>query len=337
MRALHAGAVMHDVPVDDATRVGQARRQALQVAQQAGFDEDDCGRVALVVTELATNVLKHAGRGSLQVQAVESGGARGVELIAIDKGPGFDAAECLADGMSTAGTKGIGLGAVSRQAQVFDLFADARGAVVMARLYPRHGTHRDLPYGASQRTYAGEPLCGDGWSVSYDARHRAVMLVDGLGHGAHAHDAARAAVAAFATESGRDPATSMDALHGAMSGTRGGAVAIATFDDTTGAVRFAGIGNISAALHSLEGTRGLASHPGIVGVQYRGARAFDFPGAAGKLLILHSDGLQTRWNLADYPGLALRHPAVIAAVLLRDFDRGRDDATVVVLALGERR
>jgi len=328
---------MHGVPVDDATRVGQARRCAMQVAQAAGFDEDDTGRVALVATELATNILKHAGRGMLQVQPVASTRGTGVELVAVDRGPGFDFAACLADGHSTAGTKGIGLGAVARQAQVVDMFADARGAVVMARFHPRNGGHADLRYGASQRAYNGEALCGDGWGVAYDPTHRSAMLVDGLGHGAQAHDAARAALAAYGAGDARDPASTMDALHAAMSGTRGGAVAIAAYDEGACTVRFAGIGNIAAALHSLEGSRGLASHPGIVGVQYRNARAFDFPQAGGKLLVLHSDGLQTRWSLADYPGLALRHPAVIAAVLLRDFDRGRDDATVVVLALGGQR
>ena len=337
MHALHAGGVTHAVPVDDASRVGQARRCAVHVAQTVGFDEDDTGRVALVATELATNMVKHAGGGTLQVQAISGTQGKGVELIASDKGQGFDFVACLADGHSTAGTKGIGLGAVARQAQVVDMFADSRGAVVMARFYPRQGAHRDLRYGASQRSYKDDPLCGDGWSVAYDEALRTAMLVDGLGHGAPAHDAARAAMHAFNASEARNPAVAMDGLHQAMSGTRGGAVAIAAFDEAQGLVRFAGIGNVSAALHTLEGSRGLASHPGIVGVQYRNARAFEFPGATGKLLILHSDGVQTRWSLSDYPGLALRHPAVIAAVLLRDFDRGSDDATVVVLALGGKR
>jgi anti-sigma regulatory factor (Ser/Thr protein kinase) len=337
MHSLAAGGSTRGVPVDDPTRVGQARRCAMQVAQAAGFDEDDTGRVALVATELATNILKHAGRGVLQVQPIASTHGTGVELVAVDKGSGFDFAACLADGHSTAGTRGIGLGAVARQAQVVDMFSDARGSVVMARFHPRQGEHRDLRYGASQHAYKDDPLCGDGWRVAYDASLRTAMLVDGLGHGAQAHDAARAAMDAFNAHDARNPATAMDGLHRAMSGTRGGAAAIATFDESQGVVRFAGIGNISAALHSLEGSRGLASHPGIVGVQYRNARAFEFPGATGKLLILHSDGVQTRWSLSDYPGLALRHPAVIAAVLLRDFDRGSDDATVVVLALGGKR
>lgn len=334
MRAYNAGDVASEVPVEDASRVGQARRMAMDIARAMDFDEEDAGRVGLVATELGTNILKHAQRGVLQVQPVVSEGGRGVEMTAIDKGEGFDFAKCLADGMSTAGTPGIGLGAVGRIAQVMDMYADHRGSVVMARVYPRQGTHRDLRFGASQRNYRHEPLCGDGWSVAFDGQRCMAMLVDGLGHGAQAHDAARAAVDAFPDIGTDDPSTAMDALHRAMTGTRGGALAVASYDGATGHLRYAGIGNISAALHGLEGSRGMASHPGIVGVQYRSVRGFDFPDARGRLLILHSDGLQTRWSLSEYPGLVTRHPAVIAAVLMRDFDRGRDDATVVVLSLG---
>lgn len=337
MRLLRAGAQTHEIPIDDASRVGQVRRVAAQVAQRAGFDEEDTGRVALVATELATNVLKHAGRGVMQVQAIAGDGGEGVELVAIDRGAGFDYVACLADGMSTSGTRGIGLGAVQRQAQVVDLFSDARGSVVMARFFPRGGTYRDVRYGASQRALGGAPECGDGWGIAWTGAQCSVVVVDGLGHGPLAHEAANAATRAFAEAGHADPATTMDALHAAMSGTRGGAVAIAAYDAAPGTMRFAGIGNISGALHSPDGSRGLASHPGIVGVQYRRAQSFDYADAAGKLLVLHSDGVNTRWSLRDYPGLAARHPAVIAAVLMRDFDRGRDDATVVVVALGGTR
>jgi hypothetical protein len=47
-------------------------------------------------------------------------------------------------------------------------------------------------------------------------------------------------------------------------------------------------------------------------------------------LVLHSDGLGTRWNLNAYPGLSAHHPSLIAGVLYRDFKRGTDDVTVLV-------
>ncbi|SAK57010.1 hypothetical protein AWB76_02388 [Caballeronia temeraria] len=45
---------------------------------------------------------------------------------------------------------------------------------------------------------------------------------------------------------------------------------------------------------------------------------------------MHSDGLNTRWELSRYPGLSMRHPSLIAAVLYRDHARGDDDVTVLV-------
>jgi hypothetical protein len=60
---------------------------------------------------------------------------------------------------------------------------------------------------------------------------------------------------------------------------------------------------------------------------------FQYDLLEGDLLLMHSDGLTSRWKLADYPGLSHRVPALIAAVLYRDFKRGRDDATVLVARL----
>lgn len=330
----HAGLA---IAIDEATQVGQARRTAQQLATQMSFDENDGGRVALVTTELATNVLKHGRGGFIYLRDVPGRQSTGVEIVAVDRGPGFNLAACLQDGFSTGGTHGIGLGAVERQAQVMDAYADHRGSVVVARVYPRQWTREtDIRFGVSQLPMHGEQHCGDGWSLAAQDALVSAMVVDGLGHGEAASQAADAAQHAFLADPLAEPSTLMAELHQQMTGTRGGAVAIARVDLARGAMRFSGIGNISASLVSREGMRGMASHPGIVGAQFRRAQAFDFGDIIGQLLIMHSDGVQSRWRLVDYPGLFNRHPAVIAAVLLRDFSRNRDDATVLVLALEQR-
>ena len=137
-----------------------------------------------------------------------------------------------------------------------------------------------------------------------------------------------AALAPFTT-----PVMLLEDIHRGMIGTRGGALAIAQFDGDADALKFVGIGNIGACLIAPGKSRGLASHPGIVGGQYRKAQPFDYAQVNGQLLIMYSDGLQSRWNLQDYPGLVHRHPAVIAAILHRDFCRASDDVTVVVIDL----
>ncbi|MGE7139285.1 ATP-binding protein [Luteibacter sp. NPDC031894] len=322
------------VTIEEPTQVGQARRIAQQAAADAGFDATDSGRVGLVATELATNVLKHAKVGEIHVAVVPGNGTMGVEVVAVDRGPGFNLAECLADGFSTGGTRGEGLGAVSRQSDVMDMYADARGAVVMARLYPKGFGTADIRLGATQQRMDGESVCGDGWAVAVQGDKASVLVVDGLGHGLSAHDAALAGTAAFVAQAFDDPVSLLATLHAAMNGTRGGAVAVAQFDGASGSLRYTGIGNIAGSLATLEGSRGLASHPGIVGVQARRAQPFDFPDAKGKLMLMYSDGLISRWNLRDYPGVASRHPAVVTALLHRDFNRGRDDVTIVAMHLG---
>jgi hypothetical protein len=191
----------------------------------------------------------------------------------------------------------------------------------------------DLRLGVSQHSLANDPACGDVWHLAIDGQNLSVLVIDGLGHGEEAERAGRAGEKAFAHAPFASPVLLLEDIHQAMIGTRGGALAFAQFDAQLDKLTFTGIGNIGASLIAADKSRGLASHPGIVGGQYRKAQPFDYAHVNGHLLIMYSDGLQSRWNLHDYPGLVHRHPAVIAAVLHRDFCRGRDDVTVLVVAL----
>ncbi|MFW9078633.1 ATP-binding protein [Pseudomonas sp. P2757] len=328
-----SGSLTQVLRIEDSSQIGYARRTAQQLAELHGFDERDAGRVALVATELASNLIKHAGHGEIHLRALKRLDGFGIEMLAVDRAQGFDLDACLADGFSTGGTQGIGLGAVSRQAEVFDVYADQRGAVLLARLYPRSDRQPDMPYGVSQHSLHDDPACGDVWHLAYNNGSISALVVDGLGHGEDAERAARAGERAFALTPFAEPTVLMEDMHREMIGSRGGAVAFAQFDGARDQLIFAGVGNIGASLIAADKSRGLASHPGIVGGQYRKARPFDYAHVNGHLLIMYSDGLQSRWNLQDYPGLVHRHPAVVASVLHRDFCRGRDDVTVLVVAL----
>lgn len=320
------------LPIDDSSQIGDARRVAQRLAESSGFTQADAGRVALVATELATNLLRHARQGALHLRLVPADARQGVELIAIDRGPGFDLQACLADGYTTGTTPGTGLGALVRQADVFDAYVDSRGAALLARFYPSGTAVDDCRFGVSQHALYQSPACGDVWHLAIEGQRISALLIDGLGHGEQAEAAARAGEAVFAQQPFAALEPLLADMHQAMQGGRGGAVAVAQFDGEQ-RVDFAGIGNIGAVLLDPAQSRGLASHPGIVGVQFRKVHAFSYPQANGQLLVLYSDGLQSRWNLADYPGLIHRHPAVIAAVLHRDHCRGRDDVTVLAIVL----
>jgi len=318
--------------VDDVSRVGEARRATVAFAGALGFDEGRMSDVALVTTEAATNVARHGGGGYLLVRAMNDG--HGIEIIAVDRGPGMaDPERCLRDGFSTGGTSGTGLGAIRRIADVFDIYsAPGAGTVVLAQLLGRSATLPEhAQVGAVCLAAPNEPVRGDGWALEDGGPEVRICVADGLGHGRFAHEASLAALELFRRQAMRSPAEQLRAMHLALRSTRGAAVATLRIERRDGNVRFAGIGNISCTLVAPDGQRSLPSHNGIIGHELRTAQEFTVPWTGRSMLVIHSDGLATRWRLDKYPGLAARHPAIVAAVLHRDFTRGRDDVTVLVV------
>ncbi len=313
--------------IDDGSKVGEARRAA-QTLANFEFDAELAGKVSIAATELANNLLRHAGTGELLIQALGADESAVIELLAIDRGPGMsDISRCMADGYSTAGTPGTGLGAVRRLASEFDIHsAPGEGTIVMARF----GAVRPLRYGAVNIAMQGEIDCGDAWSVMGDANGTSVMVADGLGHGTFAAEAARACITAFASAPDDAPRDILQRANRSMSKTRGGAAAVARLSGSL--LTYSGVGNISGHLVSHEKSQGLMSHNGTLGLHQRPAHQLDYNVPAGSLLIMHSDGVSARWDLRQRPDLLRAHPAIIAGALYRDHGRNRDDATVVVIA-----
>jgi anti-sigma regulatory factor (Ser/Thr protein kinase) len=314
--------------------VGEARRTAQLLAEGAGLDEGDAGRLALVVTEAATNIAKHAGSGQILLRALGSGRHGGVEAFALDKGPGLASmAESLRDGHSTTGTSGTGLGAISRLSSRYDFYTrPGKGVALWCEVWGRDAPAGSggLATGALCVPKPGETACGDSWIARGEKDRYVVLLVDGLGHGVDAAAAAHAATDVVAAHARRSAVELADAVHGALRGTRGAAAAVAIVKAGSGTGEFCGVGNLTCITRVEGKSRNLVSHNGILGHQVRRLQDFAFPFPPHALLIMHSDGLTARWSLEDYPGLETRHPALIAGVLYRDFRRGTDDASVMV-------
>jgi anti-sigma regulatory factor (Ser/Thr protein kinase) len=323
------------VDVREPTHVAEARRRAAYFSNLIGFDDVVSGQAAIAVTEAATNLLKHAGGGQLFV-GIARGTTDGLQIVAMDRGRGIqDVPASLRDGVSTAGTSGNGLGAIRRAASSFDLYSQAgAGTVVAATMY---ASRPEMPAVAGVSIPApGEVECGDAWAVWSAGALSSVFVCDGLGHGRDAAAAAQVAITTFLKHAERSAEDVMSAVHDALRSTRGAAIAIAEMDRRRGIVNYCGLGNISAVLARPDGNeQHLVSLAGIAGHVARRLQNFTYPWTAGTLLIMHSDGINTHWNLGRYPGLARRQPGVIAGVLVRDHRRGPDDATVVVTAYNE--
>ena len=324
------------VPLDDRSRVGEARRVAASLAAEAGLGDAARSDIGIVATELATNVLRHAGKGTLLLRPLEGAGG-GIELLCLDAGPGMrDPVACLADGYSTApGSMGTGLGAIRRLAHGFDLYSlPGRGTVMVARFWARRDPATLGKAGMLAGlavSMPGEVECGDAWATRSGPVGTTVLLVDGLGHGPWAGAAPETAVEIFRAHPEAVPADLVTLMHAGMRSTRGAAVAVAASGPCAAdGIRYAGVGNLSAVLARTQDSRSLMSHNGTVGLQTRKIQELGYPWPAEAVLIMHSDGLQSHWRLDQYPGLAQRDAALIAGVLYRDFTRGRDDVSVVV-------
>ncbi len=319
-------------PVTDSSGIAAVRRAGNTLAGTLGFNETVAGKAALVITEAATNVLKHAGSGDILLRPLERAGTLGMEILAIDKGPGFANLDlAMRDGMSTAGSYGVGLGAMQRMANEFDLYTDRNhGTVLRMAVWATAAPATPWTVGAVCLPLPSEHACGDAWGTACRNTELLLVVADGLGHGPEAARASQAAVALVDAQASFAPEAMLQHAHAALRGTRGAALAVACLNLAEGTLRFAGIGNISVSLHAASTSKHLVSHNGIVGSNMRKVQEFQLDFGDDDILIMHSDGLATRWDLERYPGLLRHHPSLIAAVLYRDYARHRDDVSVVV-------
>ncbi len=319
----------------DQSEVGNARRQALQIGTTLDFSELRCGQLGIVVTEAARNLSVHGGGGEIVLTPWQFGKSSGVDVLALDRGMGIaDIAVALQDGYSTGSTPGTGLGAIRRLAHTFEVYSQERkGTAVFARVLHREGKAGEpavARLGTLNVPFSGETLSGDGWSAVLTPERSVYVMADGLGHGPVASEAAQEAVSAFQQHAGGSPKQILQAVHEALGKTRGAAVAVAEILPAQKVLHYTGAGNIAASIHGQARTKSLVSMNGTPGHNMSTVQQFTYDWSDRSTLLMHSDGLGTRWNLDSYPGLAQRHPALIAGILYRDFSRRRDDATILV-------
>jgi len=330
--------------IEESSRTAEARRVARKMADDLGFDETEAERIAIVVTEVCTNLLLHATRGEILLTPTEAHpevGHGGLELLALDRGPGMgDLNQCLRDGFSTGGSAGQGLGAIMRLSSDSDFYSGKGiGTAILARWSgipkSKRGSSQDsgrgISVGGVNVPKQGEEVCGDSWGVEQTDDATVILLADGLGHGIDARMASCEAVRILRMNPRLSPKELTERVHQALRSLRGAAVAVARIDLARQRLTFSGVGNISAQIRSGgKASQHLVSVNGTAGHQANGLREFGYPWPDHGILVLHSDGLTTSATLDNQNGLSMRDPSLIAGVLYRDFNRGNDDATVVI-------
>jgi len=322
------------------SQVGEVRRIIGALSRALGFTEIQSAKLATAVSEAATNILKHGMGGEILVRSLNFSGVPGIEILALDKGPGIEnLRKAMEDGFSTTGSLGVGLGAIKRSAEIFDIYSlPDKGTALLFRVYsknvPRNNIKpRYFAIGAVSIPKHGEEIYGDGWGVEQDMNRAIFIIVDGLGHGGTAATVSQEALYLFRKHMNKKPSGIIKILHEKLKHTVGCAAGITEVSIKEKALSFCGIGNTSARVVMLNDFKSFISHNGIVG--YRISKITDYtqplpvdekPWA----LVLYTDGLSSNWNIDSYPGLLTKHPSLIAGILYRDYGRKNDDVTIVV-------
>lgn len=325
------------VEIDEPSAVYEVRRVAKRLARSLGFASVRQEQITVCASELAANVVTHTRGGVMYLQAAPGTDAPDLELLAVDDGPGVESFErCLVDGYTTVpGSLGTGLGAVRRMATRFAAYSlPSWGTVVFARFRP--GPELSAPPRLSTEVGAlcvaakGQTVSGDAYRVLEDDNTLALLMVDGLGHGAEAARASLRALPALVRTADAYPPDLLAAVHRRLLGTRGAAGAAVRIDRRRGRGEFCGVGNLTGVVLSGESHQ-LSSRPGTLGLKLPFPYCEAFPLPRYAMVLMHTDGIRQQWNLARYPRLLAQPPIIIAAVLVHDYWRPRDDAAVVVM------
>ena len=325
--------------IEDRSFFGFIKKEIAKEAKILGFSTEKIGKLQIVVAELASNLLKFGERNrELLWKPVFLKEKAGIEILTLDKGPGIRSiSQALEDGFSTSGTAGEGLGAVQRQSDFFELYSPpGQGTVALSRIFANETfSHKNKPFLFAALSVAKptEKLCGDGYFIEYEAEKQLfnLLILDGLGHGAGAHEASRAAIEVYKTLPKESPAEVLKEIHQQIKRTRGAVAMALKYHFKEEVLSYSGVGNISGRTIGFKTTKHLPSFNGIVGhVLPSRLHNHELSWKRGDLLLIHSDGLISRWDISRYIQIKKYDPAILAACLYRDYSRRNDDTTVLI-------
>jgi anti-sigma regulatory factor (Ser/Thr protein kinase) len=340
--------------IKDEAQVGAARRGVHRFAARLGFSDDRLSELDIIVQEIGTNAARYATSGGCLHWGETLGTEPGIELFYFDKGPGiYDLDRALRDGVSSGGSLGTGFGAMRRLLDEFDAYSNVKGTTrrlttmrrstygtaLLGRKWvtsPSDEEQRERArrttrrLGVWSRPRPGEESNGDAYFVKEHDGETLLAVVDGLGHGRGAREAAAAAVEVLEQWGGEALDELILSVHDALRATRGAVMGAVVINHARGSFNYAGVGNVEVrVLGSPESARPIPTN-GTLGARLPGVRVWPHRWVEGTTLVISSDGISTTWDAHAYPGLVSRSPQLLAGILLRDFGRNSDDATVMV-------
>ncbi len=318
---------------DDRSYFSILKKEIHAKVAEAGFTKTKSAEIDIIVSEMTSNLLKHATGGEVLFGHILNDDSEYVEILSIDNGPGMtDARRMVADGVSTTNTLGHGLGSISRLSDTFDIYSQPGwGTIVLSRVYKRKPAGKRA---FEMRTLVvakpGERVSGDGCYYKVNDEYLKILVADGLGHGPEANRAVNEAVSSFKTCPYNDPVEVIKYMHGDIRKTRGivGTVIMYNFRKKTWTI--GGVGNISSKLMNFLNFRNYIPYNGIIGHNIASSmKAQEYSQSEFPQIIICSDGLKSRWDTSRFTLIGRHDLSILNAALYKEFARGTDDMTVV--------
>lgn len=317
-----------------------ARREAKDMATVIGLKDRMSEEITIAVSELASNLAKHAIQGTLTLKIIDNNGRAGIQVESLDNGPGIsDVERAMTDGFSTTDGLGCGLGTVNRLMDEFEIISKQNSTSVthiICRKWDSPAVSQSsmlcpLEFGAATRAHPGMSLNGDAFVIKQWDENTLVAVIDGLGHGQFAHKAAESARQFIETHFEQTLPNLFLGVGRSCRSTRGVVMALAQFNWRKQILTFASIGNVETRI--LGGTEKFSPiiRRGIIGGNSIKPVITEYHWSPGQIMVFHTDGLSTRWRKKDFSKFENESAKFIALLMLRTLAKNEDDATVVVV------
>ena len=231
------------------------------LSERLQFNETRKGRVGIIVSELCTNLLKYSKEGQILVRIIDRSVGLGLEFLTVDRGPGIqDLQQAMSDGFSTGTSAGIGLGAIKRQSDQFDIYSiPSRGTIVLSVIFASDTQKPPrFNYGAISIPIRGEVICGDAWCLTENEDSLDILMADGLGHGPLAHEAASDAISELKKNKTHSVDQILKIIDGRLKGSRGAAIFLLRWQSRI-KIDYVSVGNVRAVIQTQEKIKTLIS------------------------------------------------------------------------------
>ncbi|WP_121810295.1 ATP-binding protein [Mucilaginibacter kameinonensis] len=321
---------------DDRSYFSLIKKEIHRLATEAGINANRINELDLIVAEMTSNLYKYSDDGEILMGTFANGGSPYVELISIDNGPGMaNPARMMVDGVSTTKTLGHGLGSMKRLSDIFELYSQPGwGTIVLSRVYSdpeKVKVSDEVIMRSIVVSKPGEKTSGDGFVYKKNDKYLKMMLADGLGHGPEANKAINEAAAAFKVFPDYSPTETLRFIHGNIKKTRGAVINIVGYNFGEKKWSSAGIGNIAARMFGPVNFKNHMSYNGIVGHNIPNTmNDQQYPADEFNQVMLCSDGIKTRIDMAKYPLMYKYDLSVLAAAIYKDHARKNDDMSVII-------